>query len=401
MAGETEFIMRRFRDYYLKRPLSPPERFSRREFGFMFFDRNYVQRHLAFPKVSDLHSFLIEKVPSHCYYSTAYYKHPAAEKMEDKIWLGADLIFDLDADHIRGAEALSYTEMLALVKKEMIRLLDDFILGDLGFDEKHLSVTFSGGRGYHAHISDPRILTLRSHERREIVDYISGTDLDIDWLMPLKTVAEKRYGATGVIRSLNTRMIPAEGSGGWRGRVRSKLTEFLEEMERLEPKEARMHYPSLSREKEGAVISLYEDLFKGPRGKRGCDLILKKGNLADIREKNQSLFIKLIETELVPRVSGQVDEPVTSDVKRLIRMPFSLHGKTGLRVVKMTRDELDDFDPLRDAVPDTLGDEPVRLLMSRKTDIVLKGERFSLQGEVEVPERAALFLLCRREAVLA
>ncbi|MCA1813180.1 MAG: hypothetical protein LC624_04420 [Halobacteriales archaeon] len=32
-------------------------------------------------------------------------------------------------------------------------------------------------------------------------------------------------------------------------------------------------------------------------------------------------------------MTGETDEPVTSDVKRLIRLPGSVHGKTGLRVV--------------------------------------------------------------------
>jgi hypothetical protein len=85
-----------------------------------------------------------------------------------------------------------------------------------------------------------------------------------------------------------------------------------------------------------------------------------------------------------------VDEPVTSDIKRLIRLPCSLHGKTGLRVVKMTREELDGFEPLRDAVPPGLGDAPVRLLMAKRMEVRLRGERFSLEGEVEVPEFAAL-----------
>jgi DNA primase small subunit len=183
MAGEMEFIMQRFRDYYISSPPPPPERFGRREFGFMFFDKNFVQRHLGFAKEADFQAFLRDRVPSHAYYSSAYYKDPGAEKMEDKTWLGADLIFDLDADHIPGAESLSYTEMLARVKQEMIRLLDDYVLGDLGFDESYLKVTFSGGRGYHAHISDPKVQMLRSHERREIVDYIIGTDLNMDWLV--------------------------------------------------------------------------------------------------------------------------------------------------------------------------------------------------------------------------
>ncbi|MDD1746849.1 MAG: DNA primase catalytic subunit PriS, partial [Methanomassiliicoccales archaeon] len=127
----------------------------------------------------------------------------------------------------------------------------------------------------------------------------------------------------------------------------------------------------------------------------------QKGNLADLRDRHVPLFARLIEQDLRPKLGGEVDEPVTSDIKRLIRLPYSLHGKTGLRVQKMTRDELDDFDPLRDAVPGTLGDAPIKLKMVKRTDVRLRGERFSLEGEVEVPEFAALFLLCRREAVLA
>jgi len=401
MAGELEFIMERFRDYYRRSPPPPPERFGRREFGFMFFDKNFVQRHLGFARESDFHAFLRDRVPSHCYYSSAYYKDPAADKMEDKTWLGADLIFDLDADHIRGAEGLSYTEMLALVKKEMVRLLDEFILGDLGFEETHLKVTFSGGRGYHAHVSDPKVLMLRSHERREVVDYIGGTDLSVEWLLPERTSAEKRYGSTGRVQTFTTRFLPSAGEGGWRGKLRSRLPAFLAEMEGLSAKEARERYSALRGEKEETVAALYADLFQGKPGSRGMDQILRKGNLADLRDRHVPLFLGLMEQDLRPYLSGQVDEPVTSDIKRLIRLPFSLHGKTGLRVIKMSREQLDDFDPLRDAVPETLGDAPIKLIMSKKVDIRLRGERFSLEGEVEVPEFAALFLLCRREASLA
>jgi len=102
----------------------------------------------------------------------------------------------------------------------------------------------------------------------------------------------------------------------------------------------------------------------------------------------------------VTMMGGQVDEPVTSDIKRLIRMAGSLHGKTSLRVTEMDRDELDGFDPLRDAVPPTFGDEPVSVVAREAIDVELGGERFTLEGESEVPLYAAIFLLCRGEAIL-
>ncbi len=398
MANEIAFVMDRFRRYYLSSPPPPPERFGRREFGFMFFDRGFVQRHLEFPRSADFHAFLQKNVPSHCYYSSAYYESPAAEKMEDKNWLGADLIFDLDADHIRGAEGLSYQDMLALVKKEMIRLLDDYLLGDLGFDESCLKVTFSGGRGYHAHISDPRVMSLRSHERREIVDYISGTDLSMDWLMPEYSAVEKRFKTRSMV--LKTRQFPAPGEGGWKGRLRLGVAGMFDEMERLSAKEAMEHYEGLKGEKEETVVALWQDLFDGEPGKRGRDLILEKSNLADIKDKTANLFLNLMERDFKPRLAGQVDEPVTSDIKRLIRLPSSLHGKTGLRVVAMHRSDLEGFDPMCDASPEVFNDEPIKLRMQRKVDIRIRGERFVLEGDTEVPEFAAVFLVCRREATL-
>jgi len=398
MPGEIEFIMERFHRYYSQRPPSPPERFTKREFGFMFFDKTFVQRHLRFQRKEDLNSFLIERVPSHCYYSSAYYDVPDADRMEDKKWLGADLVFDLDADHIPGSEKLSYPEMLARVKVEMIRLLDEFILGDLGFDERYVRIVFSGGRGYHAHVTDPRALNLRSHERREIVDYIIGTDLSFEWLLPEETRVGIRT-PTGT-RALGRRNLPPLNAGGWRGKLRSGLKSLLDELEVLGPSMARERYASLAGQKEEIVAGLFDDLFLGKPGKRGRDLILEKGNLANIRDKHLEAFMALLQTELKPRLAGEVDEPVTSDIKRLIRMPFSLHGKTGLRVLPMKRADLDTFDPLRDAVPDVLGDAPVRLRMSKRVDLRVRGERFVLEGEVEAPEFAAVFLLCRREATL-
>lgn len=288
--------------------------------------------------------------------------------------------------------------MLALVKKEMIRLLDDYILGDLGLDESCLKVTFSGGRGYHAHISDPRVMSLRSHERREIVDYISGTDLSMDWLMPEYSSVEKRFKTRSMV--LKTRQFPALGEGGWKGRLRAGMPGLFDEMERLSVKEAMERYEGLRGEKEETVFALWHDLFKGEKGKRGRDLILEKNNLADIKDKTANLFLNLMEKDLKPRLAGQVDEPVTSDIKRLIRLPFSLHGKTGFSVVAMHRDDLEEFDPMRDASPEVFGDDPIKLRIQRKVDIRIRGERFVLEGDTEVPEFAAVFLVCRREATL-
>ena len=89
-----------------------------------------------------------------------------------------------------------------------------------------------------------------------------------------------------------------------------------------------------------------------------------------------------------------IDEPVTTDTKRLIRLPGSLHGSTGFAVTPISLDELKDFDPLDDAV--IFSDKPVKVTVNRNIRIRLKGEEFDLEkGRYEVPEYLAVFLIGR------
>jgi len=399
MSGELEFVMSWFRKYYADSPPPPPDRFGRREFGFMFFDKTFVQRHISFSKASDLNSFLREQVPAHVYYSSAYYELPAAATMEEKKWLGADLIFDLDADHIKGAEGLSYTDMLAEVKNEMARLLDDFILGDLGFNPAEIKVVFSGGRGYHVHVSDPRVMGLKSHERREIVDYITGTELDFDWVFEERAFEKRQFKQ--VTRVNKSRLLPSADSAGWRRRMRVGVERLLQELEGLSAQDVRARFVEARDVPDKLLEEMLSDLFSKRGGKSGADIMLGSDTLEVLSSsKGQILFLKMLAGHMKDELEGQVDEPVTSDIKRLIRLPQSLHGKTGLTVVPMSRDELDGFDPLRDAVPEMLPDDPVRLAVNGKVEIRLRGERFSLEGNTEVPTFAALFLVCRRMATM-
>ncbi|MCL2333169.1 MAG: DNA primase catalytic subunit PriS, partial [Candidatus Methanoplasma sp.] len=88
MDANSRFLLKSFRKYYKENPPIMPDRFTKREFGFMFFDRQMVQRHMGFPTPEELNRFMIAQVPSHSYYSTAYYRKPSAPTMEEKEWLG-------------------------------------------------------------------------------------------------------------------------------------------------------------------------------------------------------------------------------------------------------------------------------------------------------------------------
>ncbi len=398
------FVMNVFQRHYREVDLAMPERFAKREYGFMFFDRQFVMRHLGFPTRAALKNYLVEQVPAHAYHSCAYYEKPDAPTMVEKKWLGADLIFDLDADHVQGTEGLSYEQMLVRVKEEMRRLLDEFLLGDLGFDADELKIVFSGGRGYHVHIASPKVLRLSSHERREIVDYIVGTDLDMDWVFP-ETVFETGAKFKDVTRPGHRRAMPRLDEGGWRTRMRKGIDALLGELEALGEHEAKALLAKMAAEAQKdigkkTVDGLYKDLFVGAQGRRGVDVIREKDAFEVFTEKrNADAFIALAATKVKGRMRGETDEPVTSDIKRLIRLPRSLHGKSGFEVIPMTRDEFDDFDPFDDAVSPAFGDDPVRLTLEKPAEVRLRGVRHSIDtGPAVVPEHVAVFLVCRKLA---
>ena len=406
----TQFLKAQFHRYYDTTKPTLPDRFGRREFGFMFWTAGIVQRHLGFSREEDLRSFLSSRVPAHAYYSSAYYETPNAPTMEEKGWLGADLIFDLDADHLPNAAKMSYPEMLEAIRLKILHLYDDFLGADFGFEEKTMRIVFSGGRGYHIHVFDERVWPLGSHERREIVDWITGKGLDVGAVFRQSAFDTKEFqGHTRV----KTRLVaPAHDEPGWRGKIMRGINAFVAKLENMPPGEAIKFLMSFDGVSEREAKDLHENLFK-PRGTkaraiRGVDR-LREGQLESLSDRNRDLLIQIVQdlqpvrSEELGGVSlegivqrAETDEPVTSDIKRLIRMPSSLHGKTGLQVVPMSRDDLDNFRPLRDAVPRAWTDERMRVNLKNRITMEIRGEAFNLApGVNDVPQYLAIFLAAR------
>ncbi len=409
-ARTQEWLRQQFRRYYKAADLELPDRFARREFGFLFWESGLMVRHRGFASANELRTFLAGRGPMHVYYSSAYYERPGAPTMDEKGWLGADLVFDLDADHIPGAQAMPYPKMLALVKTKIVRLYDDFLVRDFGFDEPSMRIVFSGGRGYHIHVTDPRVWELESHERREIVDFIIGTGLDPSRIF--RTSAFDLVEFRGHRRVKSRVVAPAQDAPGWAGKVARGVVELARRLAELPPEDAKAFLLSFQGVTADEAKDLLEDLLKvravKPRRIRGLDRLIE-GNIEALRDRSRDLLTRVaielqqvrvgrvgpIDTEGIT-ARGETDEPVTSDIKRLIRMPSSLHGKTGLAVVPLTRSRLDAFDPLCDAVPTVWSDTPVRMRFRSALNLEMRDETFNVnEGAVAVPEYLAVFAAAR------
>ncbi|MDM7912790.1 MAG: DNA primase catalytic subunit PriS, partial [Methanotrichaceae archaeon] len=361
-----------------------------REWGFLFFDDSGMRRHKSYLSSGEVADYVRAMVPAHVYHSAAYYQRPGAPTMKEKMWKGADLIFDLDADHLKAAPK-NYREMLGLVKKETLKLLS-FLTADFGFSERNINVTFSGGRGYHIHVRDQQVYDLGGDERREIVDYLAGRGLNKEKLR-FKVIVTGDVGDDRV-RALRC---PPENSPGWGGRFNRAILQFVQEIRDLDEDAALKRLMEIKGIGRVRARKFYQRLGN----ERLLDDI-RAGNLDSINEI-QNIWPHIINNYLADQfvsiLGGETDEPVTADVRRLIRCPGSLHGGSGFRVTPLSFSSLEDFDPLWDAV--VFGDELVFLDILKPFGTEIKGESYRLaEGRTELPAHAAVFLMARGVAEL-
>jgi DNA primase small subunit len=365
----TEFLRQRFCEYYRKTVLVPPPSLVQREWGFVLFNPGStdmrMRRHVGFSGREELVEYIRNVVPQHTYYSTAYYEKPDAGIMADKGWSGADLIFDLDADHIvRGP----YDQMLARVKEETEKLIA-MLTDEFGVDKKSIALVFSGGRGYHVHVRDLAFRGWGSAERRELIDYVCGIGID-------------------PAAMLSGKITPGPG---WQQRYREALLEYFRWIGGLSEEEAMAHLTAMEgigKESAASFLKKRDEIISGIEH-HPTSMILKNRVLGIIVGQQEGEFTK----RLLSR-AALADEPVTTDTKRLIRMPTSLHGGSGMRVQPLELRDLHDFDPLTDAV--VFGTRHVKVDQKFPIRMPMLGSTYELQKGINtVPEAVAVFLCCR------
>ena len=109
----------------------------------------------------------------------------------------------------------------------------------------------------------------------------------------------------------------------------------------------------------------------------------------------------------ITHFKGRIDANVTADTSKLIRMPDSIHGGSGFAAKRLASpDALAAFEPMRHApIFGNAGSAPLRV---KATEAIpaLNIRDFSFgpipAGEVrELPEACAIYLICKKAAVLA
>jgi DNA primase small subunit len=397
-----EFIQKRFLEYYKSsfQESCIPNSFENREFGALLFKEKIMVRHKSFKQFEQLKVFLCDLIPSDVYYSSAYYEEPAASEMSEKHWLGADLVFDIDADHIAtscgkvhdqwvcgncgfsgkgvtpekcpscggqkiDAKTLICDVCLETTKRETIKLLDT-LTNDFGFSNSEVRVFFSGNRGYHVHIENEAIQSLDQLARKEIVDYVVGIGLD-----------ESLHGVKETGRTFAG---PSLADKGWNGRIARGTYDLFSTASASELESWGLPKKTIETivKRRTEILESWKD--RGPWGR--------------VKGMGVTSWQKLI-SRSVELQSAKIDTVVTTDVHRLIRLNNTLHGKTGLKKTEVSAGLIEDFDPLKRAIAFEKGAVEVFVHESlgfRLGDSVFEAFR---ERKVEMPTAAALFLLCK------
>jgi DNA primase small subunit len=410
-VSSRDFVYEKFTGFYSSPStvIPLPVSFAQREFAFLLFKEKVMVRHKSFDSPKVLGLFLKERIPSDVYHSCAYYENPEAE-MEKKGWSGADLVFDIDADHIPtrcnkihdewtcgnsqcgfsgkgitpdncpicgGVKFETKTwpcdQCLDSAKEETVKLID-MLENDFGFSEGEIRVFFSGHRGYHIYVENEAVRALDAMARKEIVDYVSGIGLALFDKAGKDQFKSKRRHASPVF-SLN--------NYGWNRRLKKGMRKFIINATKGDLANVgivKRSSDALFKNKEVILKQCFEEnLWKSIRGV-GVETWMR---LAE--------YVKDLE-------SAKIDTVVTTDIHRLIRANGTLHGKTGLLKVEFPVSRIGDFDPFKEAVAFKEG--TARVLVSDAPEFRLGGETFGpyKNQKIELPTAAAVLLLCKGRA---
>lgn len=364
------------KDYYSRVSSFPVEHLEKRELGFGEFDKKIAYRHKSFRNFVELRRYLVDVGPPFISYSAAEYERPEARPIEKKGVIGGELVFDLDATDLEMPCAKEHGTnivcqiCLDAVKRETIRLIEEFLVPDFGLSKNDIAVNFSGNRGYHVHISNEKVFGLDSVARKQITEYISPPELDPTKFFPtlgMKGVEIKGSGTYDKnqlykkAESPNTeaKLIgPKPNDAGWGGKIAKSLISALN-----------------SGEEAVEALGIPKPMARRLLKNRGSVILgITTGNWDSVKIDNKADVCRNIVKGLAIKQGNSIDRNVTNDIRHLIRMPDTIHGETGLLAKTMKLDELDAFEPMRDAI--IFKNSEVLVKVSKAPKIGMNGRQF-------------------------
>ncbi len=258
-----------------------------------------------------LKKFMRYRSPFAAYCSVAFYQNPRSRGD----WIKSELVFDVDAKDmpLRTCNCESVCEICLDEARELVSQLTDTLKFDLGLKDIH---TIYSGRGYHIRILDEDVMNFNSEGRSQVLKYLVGAEVPkhkLNLLNSNKPIDLEHFS------------IPIGYPAVFTKRLKHDLLTMTQntEIDDINPKlkkDILKHRNVLDNNEWG--------IFKTKIGRK------RYINLVNAFSKfNMNL----------------VDAKVSIDLKRIFRLPSSLHSKVSMKSMEVKN--IDKFDPLKSAVP--------------------------------------------------
>lgn len=281
----------------------------KREFGFDHMGRGPNDRYRVFRSADLLRKFLRYRAPFAAYSSVAFYDKP---RRRDG-WIKSELVFDVDAKDIplRMCGCEGVCEICLNQAREIVCGLMDTLKGDLGLSDIH--VVYSG-RGYHIRVLDESVMKMDSDVRAQIVKYIIGAE-----------VPHNEYAEEGVTYNLEHFSIPFGYPHVFTLRAKYSILHL-----------------SKATQMEGVNQKLVKDAIKHQE-------LIKNDEWGIFRNKIGPIRYQRLMNGIASLNMGLVDAKVSIDLKRILRLPSSLHSMVSMKSMEVKN--IENFDPFEYAVP--------------------------------------------------
>ena len=280
-----------------------------REFGFDHVGRGPNDRYKVFRNPDLLKRFLKVRTPFAAYCSVAFYDKP---RRRDK-WTKAELVFDVDAKDIpiRTCECEGVCEICLNEAREIVCGIIDTLKEDLGLNNIHIVYS---GRGYHVRVLDDDVTHVNSDVRSQIVKYIVGAE-----------VPENEYSLDYEKVSYEHFVIPFGYPNVFTERVKYSIL-HLNEHSNLDEVNKK----------------LLKDVLK-------YRPLIEDNNWGMFKNKIGPLRYKKVINGIASMNMSLVDAKVSIDLKRILRLPSSLHSMVSMKCTEVKN--IETFDPFKEAVP--------------------------------------------------
>jgi len=284
-----------------------------------------------------------------------------------------------------------YVAKLGDLCKMTKRLIDTFLVGHFGIPREKIRIEFSGRKGLHLTILGDEYRFLSKTARRELVEYIEGKKLDRAMLFPEK----------------KTYITSHPNSKGWRGIGREFIEMLLEESEGKTHKQIQemlveYQLPKNQAKKISALLTqpkirqtVLEGRLSPLMGKGAVTLNALSASVM----KNHGVGLGSIIANMKKKKTSYefdgkiIDRAVTYDAHRILRIPKSIHPKSGFPCVTISYDQLDDPMNIFDEIAKLVGHDLITIKLDKPV-FLEADETLDLQpGEHLLPRYLALAAL--------